>query len=188
LRTYFSRYLLSVGMPFELWMRRIAEEGFVGIKLHPMYQDFIADEPRLDPIYAEAADGNLAVTIHCGQDIAYPDAGDRASPARMRNVIERHKNLKLICTHMGGWRDWQDSRKHLAGAACLMETSFSMEELGPPAAIEFIRAHGAGQVMFGTDWPWQDQKKAMATLKGVGLSEDELRQVMWSNAARLLGY
>jgi len=25
LRTYFSRYLLSVGMPFELWMRRIAE-------------------------------------------------------------------------------------------------------------------------------------------------------------------
>ncbi len=25
LRTYFSRYLLSVGMPFELWMRRVAE-------------------------------------------------------------------------------------------------------------------------------------------------------------------
>ena len=25
LRTYFSRYLLSVGMPFEMWMRRIAE-------------------------------------------------------------------------------------------------------------------------------------------------------------------
>lgn len=25
LRTYFSRYLMSVGMPFELWMRRIAE-------------------------------------------------------------------------------------------------------------------------------------------------------------------
>jgi signal transduction histidine kinase len=25
LRTYFSRYLLSVGLPFELWMRRIAE-------------------------------------------------------------------------------------------------------------------------------------------------------------------
>ena len=24
LRTYFSRYLMSVGMPFELWMRRIA--------------------------------------------------------------------------------------------------------------------------------------------------------------------
>ena len=25
LRTYFSRYLLSVGMPFELWMRQVAE-------------------------------------------------------------------------------------------------------------------------------------------------------------------
>ena len=25
LRTYFSRYLLSIGMPFEIWMRRIAE-------------------------------------------------------------------------------------------------------------------------------------------------------------------
>ena len=25
LRTYFSRYLLSVGMPFEMWMRRVAE-------------------------------------------------------------------------------------------------------------------------------------------------------------------
>ncbi|MEO5692295.1 MAG: ATP-binding protein [Usitatibacter sp.] len=29
LRTYFSRYLMSVGMPFELWMRRIAELGEV---------------------------------------------------------------------------------------------------------------------------------------------------------------
>ena len=25
LSTYFSSYLMSVGMPFELWMRRIAE-------------------------------------------------------------------------------------------------------------------------------------------------------------------
>jgi signal transduction histidine kinase len=31
LRTYFSRYLMSVGMPFELWMRRIAELSETGM-------------------------------------------------------------------------------------------------------------------------------------------------------------
>ncbi len=61
LRTYFSRYLLSVGMPFEMWMRRIAElsEG------EPDAQRFleqafaeIAALPWMRGVYWKSPDGD----------------------------------------------------------------------------------------------------------------------------------
>jgi predicted TIM-barrel fold metal-dependent hydrolase len=169
-------------------LRRIAEEGFVGIKLHPMYQSFAIDEPRMDPLYSAASEAGLFIQFHCGLDIAFPPQDDRASPIRTRNVIDRFPDLKTVCTHMGGWRAWDLVEKHLIGRNVLLETSFSAEELGPQRMTDMIRRHGPGRVMFGTDWPWQRQDHARARIEQLGLDEKELRGILWSNAAKLMGY
>ncbi len=68
LRTYFSRYLLSVGMPFELWVRRIAELA-----------EAEADPPRfLEQSFAEIA----ALPWMSGVEWKSPDGdGGRGSAA-----------------------------------------------------------------------------------------------------------
>ena len=169
------------------WIRRIADGGYRGIKLHPMYQQFAIDEPRLEAIYAAAVDGGLAVEFHCGRDIAFPPDDDRAAPARTARVLDRFGGLKVVCTHMGGWRMWDESDEQLIGRDVWMETSFSLEALGPERAGAMIRRHGVDRVLFGSDWPWARQGSDLTILAGVGLDADELAKVRGLNAAKLLG-
>ena len=169
------------------WVQRFAEEGFAGIKLHPMYQDFAFDEPRMDEIYAAAGENHLTVAMHCGHDIAFPDTDDRAAPQRIRRVVDLHPNVTFLCTHMGGWRDWDASDSHLVGSAVYMETSFSLEELGPQRAGDMIRRHGADRVLFGSDWPWRKQGEQLQQIQSLGLGNGEKQAILYRNPAKLLG-
>ncbi len=170
------------------WVARIAEAGFPGLKLHPMYQEFAIDEPRLDGIYAACAECGLPIAFHSGRDIAYPPDDDRADPERLARVLDRHEGLKVISTHMGGWRMWDEADQAVVGRENVyLETSFSLVE--PPAEriAAMIRRHGVERVMFGSDWPWCDPADDLRRLDALGLTADELAAVRGDNAARLLG-
>ena len=169
-------------------VRRIAEAGFAGVKLHPMYQDFAIDEPLLGEIYAACQSLGLVIAFHCGRDIAYPPDDDRAAPARTARILRQFPDLKVICTHMGGWRMWDESDRHLVGARSVwFETSFALGELGPQRAAEMIRRHGVDRVMFGSDWPWARQDGDLAMLDALPLAPAEIDAIRGANAARLLG-
>jgi len=170
------------------WLGRFAEEGFAGIKLHPMYQAFAVDEGALDGIYAAAGERGLLVVLHCGRDIAFPPDDDRASPARLRRVVQRHPRLRLLCTHMGGWRMWDQVERELLGTEVYMETSFALEDLGPRQAADMIRRHGTQRVLFGSDWPWAAQRHQVDLLRKLPLTDQERDALLWSNAARMLGF
>jgi len=170
------------------WLARFAKEGFVGIKLHTMYQNFAFDEPRMYPIYDACREHGLLVAAHCGLDIAFSADDDRAAPARIRNVIDRFPGLKLLCTHMGGWRSWDEAERHVLGAEVLLETSFSLRELGRERAVSMIRRHGADRVMFGSDWPWVAQGDEIERVRRLGLDRKLTQKVLCANAAKLLGY
>lgn len=51
---------------WESEMERIVALGLKGIKLHPDYQDFDMDEPRVLPIFQKARDLGLCVVVHAG--------------------------------------------------------------------------------------------------------------------------
>jgi len=170
------------------WLEKFADGGYAGIKLHPMYQNFAADDPAMFVVYGACAELGLAVAFHCGLDIAFADDDDRATPRRIRNIIDRFPDLNLIATHMGGWRQWDLAGELLVGTPVYLETSLSLAELEPQAAADMIRAHGANRVLLGSDWPWAIQKENIAILNSLGLNEADLRHILWSNAAKLLGY
>jgi predicted TIM-barrel fold metal-dependent hydrolase len=169
------------------WLRRIAEAGFSGIKLHPMYQDFSADDAGMLELYAAAGELGLTVLIHCGRDVAFPMDDDRAEPARIAQALGTVQTVDFVATHLGGWRMWEESRRHLVGARCYMETSFSLYELPADEALRMIRAHGVDKVLFGTDSPWADQKLELERVRALGLTEQELKKILFGNAARILG-
>ncbi len=168
------------------WVRRIAEAGFKGLKLHPMYQDFAADEQRMDPIYQAAAECKLLVTVHCGRDIAYPPDDDRATPERVGRLVDRFEGLRLLCTHLGGWRMWDEADRHLIGKSVYLETSFSLGELGDERASDMIRRHGVEKVFFGTDWPWVSQAEEVEQVRRLDLKKAEVEGILRGNVCRIL--
>ncbi len=169
------------------WISKFAGEGFVGIKLHPMFQDFEIDDRAMDEIYSAARDNGLFITFHCGRDIAFEPDDDRASPARLRKTLDRFPGLKVIATHMGGWRMWDEVIEHLLGRDIYLETSFSLAELGPQRVASMIQQHGPGRVLFGTDWPWQSQQKDVEAIQELPIDESEMNSILFANAAKLLG-
>lgn len=168
------------------WVRRFQDAGLRGIKLHPMYQDFAADEPRMDPIYAAVAQAGLLLMPHCGDDIAFPN-DRRADADRFARVIDRHPSLKLICTHLGAWRQWDAVRQHLVGRNVWLDTSISVSLLGVQATTDLIRAHGPDRILFGTDWPWDPQDEQVQLVRQLALPKNEIDGILGANAARLLG-
>ena len=137
-------------------IRRIRAEGFPGIKLHPFYQDFFADEDRMFDFYEEVVRQDLLLVMHTGYDIAFPRIR-RADPQKLLGIAETFPELKLVTTHLGAWQQWDEVRRHLLGRKIYMEMSFALEELGPERAREMILGHPEGYLLFGTDSPWTDQ-------------------------------
>jgi predicted TIM-barrel fold metal-dependent hydrolase len=169
-------------------VRRIAEAGLCGIKLHPMYQDFIVDDKSPWPIYEAAVQHNLILAVHCGRDIGFENDAvpDRASPARLANLIDALLQLRLLCTHMGGWSMWDEVEQHLLGKNVFLETSFTSAFLPPQRLADMIHKHGSEKICFGTDWPWNDPAAERAHFANLGLSDDDLRNIEYRTAKRLL--
>ncbi len=163
----------------------IKNEGFKGIKFHPYYQKFSLDEERLFPIYEKTCKENLILVTHTGFDIAFPPI-KIADPSKISNVIEKFPSLKLVTTHLGAWKQWEEVEKYLLGKQIYMEISFSLEFLYNEAVKNIISNHPPEYILFGTDSPWTDQKKTLSLLKDLHLGEVKEKLILRENAVNLL--
>lgn len=167
-------------------IRRIAGEGFRGVKLHPFYQDFFADEERMFRFYEEVTRHDLLLVMHTGYDIAFPRIR-RADPQKIVAVRERFPDLRFVSTHLGAWQQWDEVREHLMGREIYMEISFALQELGLERTREIVLHHPDACVLFGTDSPWTDQAETLNLLKKLDLVPGKLEAILAGNAVRLLG-
>ena len=167
-------------------IRMIHADGFLGIKMHPYYQEFYLDEPRMDPIYACMLECGLMAFCHTGFDIAFPRER-RADPERIWKVITKFPGLKFIATHMGAWEDWEEVERWLIGKPVLLETSFSISYAGAECARRLLMAHPADYILFGSDSPWNGQAEEIERIKALKLPADRQQKLFYDNARRLLG-
>ncbi len=167
-------------------IRAVHEAGLRGLKLHPYYQDFDVDEPRVEPIYDAAQSCGLTVVCHAGFDIAFPRIR-RADPARVARVLDRFPRLVFVAAHLGAWEDWEEAERRLAGRPVYLETSYALEYLAEPAARRLLAAHAPDRLLFGSDSPWADQALSLQQLKALDLDPALLRAMLETNPARLLG-
>lgn len=167
-------------------LRRVKEEGFRGVKLHPYYQGFDLDEPRLFPLYERIAALGLVLLMHTGYDLAFARF-DRAGPARVLAVSERFPGLKLVTTHFGGWQDWERVEELLVGRPVFMDVSHSQEEIGDERARRFLLAHPSEYLLFGSDAPWSEAALTRDWIRRLLPPGPRLQALLHDNAARLLG-
>jgi uncharacterized protein len=166
-------------------IRRIRQTGFLGVKMHPYYQDFFLDEEALFPLYEEIVAQQLIFVCHTGFDIAFPRIR-RCDPIRISRVVTQFPLLTLVATHLGAWEDWAEVRRHLLGRPIHMEISFSLEMLAGEEVRDLLLRHPAEHLLFGTDSPWQDQGEALARFRALGLGWERERAAVEANADRLL--
>lgn len=170
----------------------IKELGLRGIKLHPEYQGSNPDSNETIELVRKAAELDLWVLFHAGVDIGLP-APVHGTPARFARLREAVPEAKIILAHMGGFRMWQEVEDAYKSLSFYIDTSFSLD-VHPEEGDRFariIRLIGANHVLFGSDSPWADQKKALqltgSFLSQHGFTKQECDAILGGNAAKVLG-
>lgn len=163
----------------------IKKEGFKGIKLHPYYQEFNLDEQRLSPIYETICKNELILISHTGYDFAFPLI-KKADPEKIIRIKENFPQLKLVISHLGGWKEWDKVKKLLWDKKIYMEISYSLQFIDKKTASDIINSCSEEFVLFGSDSPWGDQGQTISLLKNLNLGERKEKLIFNKNALKLL--
>ncbi len=163
-----------------------AAAGFLGLKIHPYYQQFVLDAPETLDYLRCARDNNLIVVSHTGFDIAFPRERI-CDPARIARVVGTLPDLRFVATHLGAWEDWDEAERHLIGLPLYIEISYAFDYLADERIRSMLLRHPAERLLFGSDWPWNSHAAALPRVAALGLEPSRLAALMGGNAARLLG-
>jgi uncharacterized protein len=165
---------------------RAADEGIKGVKLHPMYQGFFIDERKMYPLYQLMEHFGFFVVFHTGYDIAFP-GNTQADVERVRSVANQFRELTIVTTHVGGWRQWD--RAGILGKCenVYTETSMTLTELSDEAFIKVLAEFDEDRVLFGSDSPWTDQKEMLDRTLKLDLPERKKEKLLELNARKILG-
>jgi len=159
--------------------------GFKGIKLHPEYQEFTLDDPRLIPVWETCTALDLFVFLHAGGERVFTPPY-RTSPTSLAALLARYPRMRVVAAHLGGFRMWDESEQVLMGKNLYLDLSHTFFWMPDEQIVRMVRKHGADKILFGTDAPWQTPAQVLRAFLAQPFTEAEQRTILWDNAQRLL--
>ena len=168
-------------------MRFIRESGFLGVKIHPDYQDtFITDEGYVR-ILECAREYDLIVVTHAGVDGGFRDRPVKCPPALALELIRKVPYEKLVLAHLGGNEMPREVYELLAGERVYLDTSYVLRFTDRETFDALLERHGDDRVLFASDSPWSSIENDVALLRSFGLPKETEERILSGNAMRLLG-
>jgi uncharacterized protein len=154
---------------------RCLDRGARGIKLHPRAQGFLLNDERLEPVFALAAERRVPILIHGGRGL--PPIADH-----LGRLVDAHPKAQLIIAH-AGIADLAALARTFAGKAGVF---FDTSVWSPVDLLDFYRQVPPEQILYASDYPYGRQPNALLialrTARVAGLSEHDLRLMLWENA------
>lgn len=165
----------------------LKENGILGIKIHPDYQQTFIDDTRYIDIIKRAKKYDLIVVTHSGVDDGYRDQPIRCTPDRILNLVREINYNKLVLGHFGAHRLWEETLEKLAGLELYFDTAFTFNDINKDLFIKIVKKHGENKVLFATDCPWRDIKDDAEILRSFNLEKEVEDKIFYKNALKLLG-
>jgi uncharacterized protein len=176
--------------------RAVRDYGLRGLKLDPALQRFAIDsEEHAFPVYASSVELGIPLLIHCGLSWAPSGRAALAHPLMLEPVIQAFPTLRVVIAHLG-W-PWVSEAVMLALRYPNVYLDTSVLFSGTPAeslrlalettvGVETLDRSLSRQVVFGSNYPRVDPKRAMWAVRDLGLRPKLVRRIMEDNAAALL--
>ncbi len=170
------------------YLEKIKAMRLPGIKLHPDYQNFMADDEKAFPVYEKCEQLGLPILFHAGYDPLSPDL-IHAPAAAFVKIHKAFPKLKIIAAHLGGMYRWNDVERLLAGISenIYFDTAFIAGEIGENLLMRIISKHGADRILLGSDCPWDDPSHEIEMIENLPISSEDKDKIFYKNAKQLLG-
>ncbi|MBR4079978.1 MAG: amidohydrolase [Christensenellaceae bacterium] len=169
-------------------LERIRDIGLKGIKLHPDYQGFFADDESVYPIYEKIEELGLPLLFHAGMDPYSPHVV-HGKPQAIAKIAKEFPRMIVIAAHLGGSKMYEESMEYIYTQDIpnlYVDTSMTHIYAEPRDIRMAIRMMSTDKVLYASDMPWSNGKKAADALMQLGLRDDELEKIFYKNALRLL--
>lgn len=165
-------------------LERIHAAGLKGVKFHPEYQSFYADDEKMKPIYRKISQLGLITLFHAGQDIGFLPPY-HAMPEHLLGAL-KWLEAPVVAAHWGGMGCTQAVLDRLCGENLYFDLSFGYGVIPKLQAQLIVEKHTPDRLLFGSDLPWhrpQWEKRLLDTLE---LSDSDREKICSGNARRLL--
>jgi len=150
-----------------------------------MYQNFNIDDKWMYGFYELIASLGLFVIFHSGYDMAYP-GNTQADVERIKKIADWFRDLTIVCTHVGGWKQWERIGCLSKCANVHTETSLTLSEVSDEEFVRLINFFDEDRVLFGSDSPWTDQREMVQRTEALKISDARKEKMLYKNAAALL--
>ncbi|CAN5726430.1 amidohydrolase family protein [soil metagenome] len=160
--------------------RAIDELKFVAIKLYPPYTPWPLNQAPWHPIYEFAHQRGLTIIFHTGPE-------PQSLPKFVGEIAPHYPQANFVIGHAG---NTPDERAQAIAAAqanpnVYLETCSTFRT---PGVIEqLVNEAGADRVLYGSDMPLMDPRSQIGKIITADISDSAKRQILGSNARRLLG-
>jgi hypothetical protein len=186
-------------------VRRIADLGMRGIKLHPNAQEFDLLGPAATEVYAAAQDAKLFLTFHSG---VHHYRIKHYNVLGFDEIAYNFPTLRLSLEHVGGYSFFPEALavivnnipfpprpgvrpRVFGGLTSVFTQHYNRFWYMPPERMaEAVAQAGAEQLIFGLDFPYNLEENttlALQTLRAMGLSAADLALILGGNLRRELG-
>jgi len=171
-------------------LERVASAGARWLKLHPNTQELDVADERVATVVRRAAELSLTILFD-----AYSPF-DPAQPGKFVNLAIKVPEARLVLAHAHGagfasllayevlsrypwWprRVWID----ISVTGALLADGPYAEQF-----VWVLRKVGTDRILFGSDYPFDDPRKAVEAVARLGFTEEERRAILYENASQLL--
>lgn len=166
-------------------LERLHAAGLKGVKLHPEYQQFFADDEKMKPIYRKISDLGLITLFHAGEDYGFAPPY-HCMPDSMINAL-RWFDSPVVAAHWGGMGCGTEVLDKLCGEHIYFDLSFGYSHMPKYLAQAIIDRHGPDKLLFGSDMPWHRPSMELKLLNTLDISDADRGKIYYKNAMKLLG-
>lgn len=165
-------------------LERLKAAGIKGIKLHPEFQCFYADDEKLRPIYRKISELGFITLFHAGEDYGYAPPY-HAMPEHLLNAL-RWFDAPVVAAHWGGVGCGAQVLEKLCRENLFFDLSFGYGVIAKPMAQMILDRHGPEKLLFGSDSPWHRPEWELRLVNSLDMSQNDRERILWKNAEALL--
>ena len=160
-------------------VRRALEIGLRGLVFHASFEGFDLDSPVFADLLKALGDRPALVLLHATTDA-------RSNPRAIGRVAQKFPHLFFIAGHPVFT---EEQRAQCVGAVQSNgNLNLDLAYQADPATTEFfVREVGAARIFFGSDAPYFEPSRVIASIEAAAISGKDREQIFSTNAERLIG-
>ena len=168
--------------------KAVTEFGFIGAHVYPHWFELAPDHAKYYPFYAKCTELGVPIQMQVGQSLIYASNNPMRSvgqPITIDAVACDFPDLKIIGIHIGiPWHDemiamaWKHPNVYIGCDA-------HAPKYWPKSFIKYINSYGQDKVIFGTDFPVIDFKRALDEIGELGFKSKPLAKLLRYNVEKI---